>query len=45
MKKQEQLQKLDELLKYSELTDEDIERMSKEARKGRYKELQKRNLV
>jgi len=45
IKKEEQLRKLDKLLAGSELTDDDIEDMSKKARAGRYKELKQKGLV
>ena len=39
------LHKLDELFKNSKLTDEDILSLSKEARKGRFKELKSKRLI
>ena len=45
IKKEEQLRKLDKLLAGSELTDDDIEDMSKKARAGRYKELKQKGLM
>lgn len=45
LKKQEELERLDKLLKNSELTDEDIIKLTKKARKGRFKELQEKELV
>ena len=45
LKKQEELERLDKLLKNSELTDEDIIKLTKKVRKGRFKELQEKGLV
>ena len=45
LKRQEELERLNKLLKNSELTDEDIIKLTKKARKGRFKELQKKGLV
>ena len=45
IKKQAQLEKIRELLKDSEVSDEDVIEWSRKARKGRFKELQKKGLV
>ena len=45
IKKQAQLEKIRELLKDSEVSDEDVLEWSRIARKGRFKELQKKGLV
>ncbi len=45
LKKQEKLEKLKSLLENSELSEEDIIELSKKARKGRFKELEKKGLV
>ena len=45
LKKQEELERLDKLLKNSELTDENIIKLTKKARKGRFKELQEKGMV
>ena len=43
IKKQEELEKLKSLLENSELTEKDIMELSKKARKGRFKELKKKD--
>ena len=43
IKKQERLEKLESLLENSELTEKDIIELSKKARKGRFKELKKKD--
>lgn len=45
MDRDEALLKLDELLKNSKLTEEDVLKLSKEARKGRFKELKLQGLA
>ena len=45
IERQKILHKLDELFKDSELTDEDILKLSKEARKGRFKKLKSKGLA
>ena len=45
IKKQAQLESIRELLKDSEVSDEDVLEWSRKARKGRFKELQKKGLV
>ncbi len=45
LSRQKALKKLDELLKHSEVSDEDILEWSKKARKGRFKELKAKGLV
>ena len=45
IKKQTQLEKIKELLKDSEVSDKDVLEWSRKARKGRFKELQKKGLV
>ena len=45
LKTQEELERLNRLFKNSELTDEDIIKLTKKARKGRFKELQEKGLV
>jgi len=45
IKKQERLEKLESLLENSRLTEKDIIELSKKARKGRFKELEKKGLI
>lgn len=45
LSRQKTLHKLDELLKHSEVSDEDILEWSKKARKGRFNELKSKGLV
>lgn len=45
IEKQERLEKLNNILQNSELTDEDILKLSKKARKGRFNELKSKGLI
>lgn len=45
IKKQEMLERLNKLFQNSELTDEDILKLSKKARKGRFNELKSKGWV